>query len=65
MVKVIKTGEKNGIAEVEHVGSGINIIKITDPEKQKAKTKPLVRTKPAKRMGKSERLVRPRGGWKA
>ena len=53
MVKLIKTGKKNGIAEVELVPSDpeINIIKI-EPKK-KGKSQP-------RRMG---RTGRPKGGW--
>ena len=53
MVKVIKTGKKNGIAEVELVPSDseINIIKI-EPKK-KGRPQP----------GRMRRTGRPKGGW--
>ena len=53
MVKVIKTGKKNGIAEVEVVPSDpeINIIKI-EPKK-KGRPQP----------GRMGRTGRPKGGW--
>ena len=53
MVKLIKTGKKNGIAEVELVPSDpeINIIKIAP--KKKGKPQP----------GKKPQTGRPKGGW--
>ena len=53
MVKLIKTGKKNGIAEVELVPS--------DPEIKIIKIEPKKKGKPQpRRMGQT---VRPKGGW--